>query len=442
MNFLALLTKTRNGESLTCQEIEEIITEFTAGRIPDYQMSAWLMAVYFRGMTREQTAALTQAMAKSGEVVDLGVIPGVKVDKHSTGGVADTVTLVLAPLVAAAGVPVAKMSGRGLGFTGGTVDKLESIPGFHTQLSREEFIHCLSQHNIALTGQSAHLAPADGKIYALRDVTATVESIPLIASSIMSKKLASGADKILLDVKVGRGAFMKDLTSARELAQTMVDIGCDVGKETVAILTDMNQPLGQAIGNSLEVAEAIEVLQGGGSRRLREAALILGSYMVMLGGQADDLAAAQRKVSDLLAGGQALAKFSEWIQAQGGESRVTCDPTLLPQASHETIVCSRETGFIAELDAQALGRLAMNLGAGRKTKDEIIQPAVGLRLKVAIGDRITTGQPLAILYTNSKQDIGKAEEALLAALTIKGEQPPVPPLVLGIVDHNGFHPAS
>ncbi|MDU2065571.1 MAG: thymidine phosphorylase, partial [Sporomusaceae bacterium] len=329
MNFVEKILQTRNGDPLTGSDIEAMIQLFTAGKIPDYQLSAWLMAVFFRGLSREETSALTLAMARSGQMLDLSLVPGIKVDKHSTGGVADTVTLILAPLVAAAGVPVAKMSGRGLGFTGGTIDKLEAIPGFSTALSESDFVAQLHKIGIALTSQSSSIAPADGKIYALRDVTGTIESIPLIASSVMSKKIASGADRILLDVKVGQGAFMKDLAAARELAETMVEIGERLGKKTIALLTDMNQPLGTAIGNGLEVAEAIEILQGGGSRRLREAVLILGSYMLLLAEKAENLQAAQEKLSELLVSGAALAKFEEWIMAQGGHKQILLEPHKL-----------------------------------------------------------------------------------------------------------------
>lgn len=436
MRFLDLLLNKRNGRAHTPEELEMIVTACVANEIPDYQLAAWLMAVYFQGMTLAETSALTLAMAKSGDMIDLSSIPGIKVDKHSTGGVADTVTLILAPLVAAAGVPVAKMSGRGLGFTGGTIDKLESIPGFQTSLSSDQFLYNVRQHGIAISGQSERIAPADGKFYALRDVTGTVESIPLIASSIMSKKIASGADKIILDVKVGRGAFMKNITAAKALAETMVQIGAQVGRETVAVLTSMDLPLGQAIGNSLEVAEALEVLQGQGSKRLRQAVLVLGCQMLLLTGQASDITMAERELERLLDSGLALAKFKEWVTAQGGDSRIAEHPELLERAPIIMEVHSPQAGYLLSLDALALGNLAMELGAGREQKEQSINSTVGIRLQVNQGDFITAGQTVALLHITTALQAPWAQARLLAAFTFTDKPPDDVPLVLAIIKKN------
>jgi pyrimidine-nucleoside phosphorylase len=436
MKFLDLLLNKRNGLSHTPAELDMIVKASVADEIPDYQLAAWLMAVYFQGMTLEETTALTLAMANSGDIIDLSSIPGIKVDKHSTGGVADTVTLILAPLIAAAGVPVAKMSGRGLGFTGGTIDKLESIPGFQTSLRSNQFLYNLLHHGIALTCQSERIAPADGKFYALRDVTGTVESIPLIASSIMSKKIASGADKIILDVKVGRGAFMKNIADATALAETMVQIGTQVGRETVAVLTNMDIPLGQAIGNSLEVAEAIEILHGQGSKRLRQAVLVLGSYMLLLTKHAPNVTSAERQLARLLDSGSALAKFKEWVTAQGGNVKIAEYPELLQCAPVITEVHSPQAGYLLSLDALALGTLAMKLGAGREQKGQIINPAVGIRLQVSQGDLIQMGQIVALLHTTTVVQAQWAETPLLAAFTFTDKPPTSAPLVLAIIKKN------
>lgn len=428
MRMYDLIKKKRDGQSLTKSEIDYIVEGFTSGEIPDYQMAALAMAIYFRGMNLEETVNLTLAMVHSGARLDLSSIPGIKVDKHSTGGVADTTTLVLAPLVAACGVPVAKLSGRGLGHTGGTIDKLESIPGLKVELSAEEFIAKVKKHGMAIAAQSAELTPADKKLYALRDVTATVDSIPLIASSIMSKKIAAGAEAIVLDVKVGRGAFMKDLASARELARIMVKIGKSLGRETVAYITNMDQPLGLAIGNSLEVAEAVQVLRGEGSRDLVTLCLELGSTMLVLGRKAKDKEEAKGKLKEALASGAALEKFREFIVAQGGNGRVVEDLSLLPQARFKASWTAEEDVYLADLPAERLGQLAMELGAGRQKKDDQIDVAVGIVLGGKIGERIGKGQPIATIYANDEARLEGALRELKSCIQLSST--PVSPLPL------------
>ncbi len=409
MRMYDLIMKKRNGGVLTKEEIDFIISSYTKDYIPDYQMSALLMAIYFRGMTPEETANLTMAMAYSGDVMDLSAIKGIKVDKHSTGGVADTTTLVLAPMVAACGAPVAKMSGRGLGHTGGTIDKLESIPGMRVELSEEEFIDNVNKYGIAVIGQTKNLTPADKKLYALRDVTATVDSIPLIASSVMSKKIAAGADAIVLDVKVGRGAFMKDLESAKALAKLMVDIGNSVGRKTVAHVTNMDYPLGLAIGNALEIIEAVQVLKGHGSKDLLEVCMLLGSDMLQIAGVAKDDKEARAKLKEALDSGKALQKFKEFIKAQGGDERVVDDLSLLPQAKYIRPWIADRDVYIKDLMALDLGLVAMKLGAGREKKEDKIDLAVGIMLGGKVGDIVRKGEPIATIYAN---DEGKAEWAL------------------------------
>lgn len=409
MRMYDLIMKKRDGGVLTKEEIDFIISSYTKDYIPDYQMSALLMAIYFRGMTPEETANLTMAMAYSGDVMDLSAIKGIKVDKHSTGGVADTTTLVLVPMVAACGAPVAKMSGRGLGHTGGTIDKLESIPGMRVELSEEEFIDNVNKHGIAVIGQTKNLTPADKKLYALRDVTATVDSIPLIASSIMSKKIAAGADGIVLDVKVGRGAFMKDLKSAKALAKLMVDIGNSVGRKTVAHVTNMDYPLGLAIGNALEIVEAVQVLKGQGSKDLLEVCMLLGSDMLQIAGVAKDDTEARAKLKEALDSGKALQKFKEFIKAQGGDERVVDDLSLLPQAKYIRPWVADRDVYIKDLMALDLGLVAMKLGAGREKKEDKIDLAVGIMLGGKVGDIVRKGEPIATIYANNE---GKAEWAL------------------------------
>jgi len=409
MRMYDLIMKKRDGGVLTKEEIDFIISSYTKDYLPDYQMSALAMAIYFRGMTPEETAHLTMAMAYSGDVMDLSAIKGIKVDKHSTGGVADTTTLVLAPMVAACGAPVAKMSGRGLGHTGGTIDKLESIPGMRIELSEEEFIDNVNKYGIAIIGQTKNLTPADKKLYALRDVTATVDSIPLIASSVMSKKIAAGADAIVLDVKVGRGAFMKDLESAKALAKLMVDIGNSVGRKTVAHVTNMDYPLGLAIGNALEIIEAVQVLKGHGSKDLLEVCMLLGSDMLQIAGVAKDDTEARAKLKEALDSGKALQKFKEFIKAQGGDERVVDDFSLLPQAKYVRPWIADRDVYIKDMMALDLGLVAMKLGAGREKKEDKIDLAVGIMLGGKVGDIVRKGEPIATIYAN---DEGKAEWAL------------------------------
>jgi len=412
MRMYDLIMKKRDGGILSKEEIDFIISSYTKDYLPDYQMSALAMAIYFRGMTPEETANLTMAMAHSGDVMDLSPIKGIKVDKHSTGGVADTTTLVLAPMVSACGAPVAKMSGRGLGHTGGTIDKLESIPGMKVELSEEEFIENVNKHGIAVIGQTKNLTPADKKLYALRDVTATIDSIPLIASSIMSKKIASGADGIVLDVKVGRGAFMKDLESAKTLADLMVRIGNSVGRKTVAHVTNMDQPLGLAIGNSLEIVEAIDVLKGNGSKDLLEVCMVLGSDMLEIAGIAKNNKEARSMLQDALDSGRALNKFKEFIIAQGGDERVVDDIKLLPQAKYVKSWVADKDIYIKDLMALDLGLIAMKLGAGRERKEDVIDLAVGIMLGGKAGDIIKKGDPIATIYANDEEKLKWALEEI------------------------------
>ncbi|EPZ37367.1 Pyrimidine-nucleoside phosphorylase [Anoxybacillus ayderensis] len=403
MRMVDLIEKKRDGHALTKEEIHFIIEGYTKGDIPDYQMSALAMAIFFRGMNEEETAELTMAMVHSGDTIDLSRIEGIKVDKHSTGGVGDTTTLVLGPLVASVGVPVAKMSGRGLGHTGGTIDKLESVPGFHVEISNDEFIELVNKNKIAVVGQSGNLTPADKKLYALRDVTATVNSIPLIASSIMSKKIAAGADAIVLDVKTGAGAFMKDLNDAKALAKAMVDIGNRVGRKTMAIISDMSQPLGYAIGNALEVKEAIDTLKGEGPEDLQELCLVLGSHMVYLAEKASSLEEARHMLEQAMKDGSALQTFKTFLAAQGGDASVVDDPSKLPQAKYVIELEAKEDGYVSEIVADAIGTAAMWLGAGRATKESTIDLAVGLVLRKKVGDAVKKGESLVTIYSNREQ---------------------------------------
>ncbi|WP_430612661.1 pyrimidine-nucleoside phosphorylase [Enterococcus sp. DIV0876] len=402
MRMVDLIEKKRDGKSLTKEEIDYIVTAYTDGSIPDYQMSALLMAIYYVDMTDEEITNLTLAMANSGEVIDLSSIEGIKVDKHSTGGVGDTTTLILAPLVASVGVPVAKMSGRGLGYTGGTLDKLESIPGFKIEIPEEEFIRLVNESKMAVIGQSGDLAPADKKLYALRDVTATVSSIPLIASSIMSKKIAAGADAIVLDVTTGDGAFMKNIDDAKRLAKTMVRIGKLAHRQTMAVISDMSQPLGEAIGNSLEVVEAIETLQGNGPEDLTEMCYVLGSQMVVLAKKADSIEEARQMLSEALRSGKALSKFREMITNQGGDASVVDEPSKLLTAQYEIELPAKKSGVVTKLVANELGIAAMMLGAGRKTKEEDIDHAVGIKLHKKVGEAVSEGESLLTIYSNTE----------------------------------------
>lgn len=380
MRMVDLIEKKRDGNELSKEEIEYIVTNYTNGKIPDYQVSALLMAIFYQDMTNEEITNLTLAIANSGDVIDLSSLEGIKVDKHSTGGVGDTTTLILAPLVASVGVTVAKMSGRGLGYTGGTLDKLEAIPGFQIELSDEEFVRIVNESKVAVIGQSGNLAPADKKLYALRDVTATVDSLPLIASSIMSKKIAAGADAIVLDVTTGDGAFMKNIEDARRLAKTMTSIGKLANRETVAVISDMSEPLGEAIGNSLEVVEAIETLQGNGPEDLVEMCYALGSQMVVLAGKAKTTDEARTLLQEALESGKALAKFKEMIQNQGGDPAIVEHPERILTARYTMELPAKQSGVVSKIVANELGIAAMMLGAGRKTKEEDIDHAVGLKL--------------------------------------------------------------
>nr|5EP8_A Chain A, Pyrimidine-nucleoside phosphorylase [Bacillus subtilis subsp. subtilis str. 168]5EP8_B Chain B, Pyrimidine-nucleoside phosphorylase [Bacillus subtilis subsp. subtilis str. 168] len=400
MRMVDIIIKKQNGKELTTEEIQFFVNGYTDGSIPDYQASALAMAIFFRDMSDRERADLTMAMVNSGETIDLSAIEGIKVDKHSTGGVGDTTTLVLAPLVAALDVPVAKMSGRGLGHTGGTIDKLEAIDGFHVELTKREFIKLVNRDKVAVIGQSGNLTPADKKLYALRDVTGTVNSIPLIASSIMSKKIAAGADAIVLDVKTGAGAFMKTEEDAAELAKAMVRIGNNVGRQTMAVISDMSQPLGFAIGNALEVKEAIDTLKGEGPEDLHELVLTLGSQMVVLAKKADTLDEARAKLEEVMKNGKALEKFKDFLKNQGGDSSIVDDPSKLPQAAYQIDVPAKEAGVVSEIVADEIGVAAMLLGAGRATKEDEIDLAVGIMLRKKVGDKVEKGEPLVTLYAN------------------------------------------
>ena len=439
MRAVDIIHRKRDGGELSREEIAYLIQGYVRGDIPDYQMSAWAMAVFFRGMSARETGDLTLEMARSGEQIDLSPIAGVKVDKHSTGGVGDKTTVILAPLVAAAGVPVAKMSGRGLGHTGGTLDKLESIAGFSVEMEREAFFAQVGDIGAAVIGQSGNITPADKKLYALRDVTATVDSIPLIASSVMSKKIAAGADAIVLDVKTGSGAFMKSLDDSIALAQAMVDIGTHLGRHTVAVISDMDQPLGLNIGNALEVKEGIDTLRGHGPKDLEEVCLILGSQMLVLGGKAKDEAEARELLKGHIADGSALAKLKQIVSAQGGDAGMVEQPERLPSASRTIEVQANEGGYVEGIQAEEIGVAAMLLGAGRETKESVIDLAVGIALVKKSGDAVSPGETLAVLHVN-EASAGKVEEAkrkVQEAYRITPEQAPLKPLVYALVTKDG-----
>lgn len=431
LRMVDIIEKKRDGEALTTTEIRWFIEQYTLGNIPDYQVSAFLMATYFKGMTREETVTLTMAMAQSGHMMDLSSITDYAIDKHSSGGVGDKTTLVVLPLVASCGVPCAKMSGRGLGFSGGTLDKLEAIEGFNVNLTEEEFARLARQNGIALAGQTGVLAPADGKLYALRDVTATVPSLPLIASSIMSKKLASGAQGIVLDVKWGSGAFMTTLDEARELAKVMVRIGADAGRDMVALLSDMNQPLGYTIGNALEVKEAIETLKGGGAPDLREHCLEIARYMLLLAGREKhwvDPDTTRKLLEDNLSNGKAFEKFRQMVEGQGGNLAMIDNPELLPQAREQLGVFATENGYIAGANAEKAAIASLVLGAGRAKKEDSIDHAVGVVLTVKVGDRVRNGDKMGVIHANDLLKAGEAKALLLEAITYSST--PVEPLPL------------
>lgn len=434
MRMYDLILKKRNGKELTTEEINYFIEQYTNGEIPDYQVSALLMAIYFQKMNGRETADLTMAMVKSGDILNLSEINGIKVDKHSTGGVGDTTTLVLGPMVAALGVPVAKMSGRGLGHTGGTIDKLESFKGFSVEMPREKFINNVNNIKIAVGGQTGELAPADKKLYALRDVTGTVDNVSLIASSIMSKKIAAGADCIVLDVKVGEGAFMKTPEAAQELATEMVSIGTNVGRKTVAIISDMDQPLGLGIGNALEVEEAINTLKGNGPKDLVELCLTLGSYMVTLAGAAKNVEEARAKLEETITSGAAIAKLKEFVKAQGGDTACIDDTNLLPKAKYIIPVLADKDGIVEKIHAESIGLIAMELGAGRATKESVIDLAVGIVLNKKRGEQVVKGDVIAYIHSNDENNIEKAKKDILNNYVISPNYVDNIPLIHHIVD--------
>ncbi|NMM65164.1 pyrimidine-nucleoside phosphorylase [Clostridium sp. P21] len=420
MRMVDIIAKKRDGGELTTEEINFFIEGYTNGTIPDYQASSLAMAIYFKDMNDRERADLTMAMVNSGETIDLSAIDGVKVDKHSTGGVGDTTTLVLAPLVASLGVPVAKMSGRGLGHTGGTIDKLESIKGFHVEITKDQFIDLVNRDKVAVMGQTGNLTPADKKLYALRDVTGTVNSIPLIASSIMSKKIAAGADAIVLDVKTGAGAFMKTDKDAEQLAHAMVKIGNNVGRNTMAIISDMSQPLGFAIGNALEVKEAIDTLKGEGPEDLTELVLTLGSQMVVLAKKASTLDEAREKLLESIKNGKALEKFKMFLENQGGDASIADNPEKLPQAKYKIEVPAKESGFVSNMVADEIGIAAMLLGAGRATKEDKIDLAVGIMLRKKVGDKVEKGESLMTIYSN-RENVEEVKAKIYENITISAD---------------------
>ncbi len=433
MRGLDLILKKRNGESLSPDEINFLVKQFNEGIIPDYQMAALLMTVFFQGFSNKETNALTTALASSGEMLDFSFLSDIVVDKHSSGGVGDKVTLILAPLVAAAGIPVAKLSGRSLDFTGGTIDKLESIPGFNANLSIDRFMELVSEHGLAIMAQTDRITPAEGKLYALRDATGTVDDISLIAASIMSKKIAAGASAILLDVKTGSGAFMQSKDEAFHLAETMIRIGKDLGKRTVALITDMNQPLGFAVGNALEVKEAVHVLQGEGPRDVEQLCLILGGYLMALTGKVRNAEEGQVQLSRLINSGAAYEKFKQLVVAQGGDKAFLEDLSLLPKASYIQEIHAGKDGYLVEIDAKRVGKAVSLLGAGRASKEQQIDHAVGLVLNHKVGDSIIKGETLAFIHSNNQENFGTALKELSNAFSIKAEAVEIPPLVYGVV---------
>lgn len=433
MRMYDIIQHKRDNKELSCEEIQFFVEKYTAGNIPDYQAAALAMAIFFNGMTPEETAALTLAMAHSGDVMDLSPIKGIKVDKHSTGGVGDKTSLVLGPMVAALGVPVAKMSGRGLGHTGGTIDKLESFPGFQTGIPEQEFFDNVNRIGIAIAGQTGNLAPADKKLYALRDVTATVESIPLIASSIMSKKIAAGADVIVLDVKVGSGAFMKDEESAVKLADTMVRIGDAVGKKTMAVVSDMDEPLGFAVGNALEVKEAIDTLAGNGPQDLYELCLELGSHMVAGAGKAQNCAEAKEMLAGTIKDGSALKKLAELVEAQGGNPEAVYDTELLPKASIEYEYRADTEGYVSRIVCDIVGTSAMVLGGGRENKDSVIDLSVGIVLEAKKGAYVHKGDVLARFYANDENKLSDAVKRFADAYVIEDSRPAASRLIKKVI---------
>lgn len=433
MKMIDIISKKRLGMELTTEEINFFVEKYTEGSIPDYQVSALLMAIYFQKMNMRETADLTMAMVNSGDVLDLSNIEGIKVDKHSTGGVGDTTTLVLTPMVAALGIPVAKMSGRGLGHTGGTIDKLESFEGFSVEITEEKFIENVNKNKIAIMGQTADLAPADKKLYALRDVTSTVENISLISSSIMSKKIAAGADCIVLDVKIGDGAFMKCYEDAKELAEAMVNIGKNVGRNTVAVISDMDQPLGLAVGNALEVKEAIDTLKGVGPKDLLELCLTLGSNMVVLAEKAKTVEEAREMLLKVIEDGSALKKLREFIESQGGNGNQVDNTDLLPKAKYIVEVKSEVDGYVSKIDSERIGLIAMELGAGRATQEDTVDLAVGIVLNKKRSDKVAKGDVLAYIHSDDESKIEKASKDIIGSYHITDENREAVPLIYGII---------
>lgn len=433
MRMYDIIVKKRNGGALTPEEIRFFVKGCTDGTIPDYQTAALMMAVYFKGMNEQETVCLTMEMAKSGDMLDLSAINGIKADKHSTGGVGDKTSLVLAPLVASIGIPVAKMSGRGLGHTGGTIDKLESFPGFSAEISEETFVRNVNTIGLAIAGQTKNMVPADKKLYALRDVTGTVDSIPLIAASIMSKKLAAGADVIVLDVKTGSGAFMKTEEDSIRLAQEMVRIGNNVGRKTMAVISDMDQPLGYTVGNALEVQEAIDTLNGRGPEDLRKLCLTVGSLMAVGTGKAATVEEAEALLAKKLADGSALKKFAEFIKAQGGDNRAVFDTTLLPKASFEETICAPDDSYVARIESDKVGLCAMKLGGGRETKESAIDLSVGIRIRKKVGDYVKAKEPVAVMYANDKEKLAAAKEEFSSVYTYSKEAVQKPALIRKII---------
>lgn len=433
MRMYDIIAKKRDGGTLTRAEIAFAVNGYVDGSVPDYQMSALLMAIYLRGMTDAETAELTDVMAHSGDMVDLSAIQGIKADKHSTGGVGDKTTLVIAPIVAACGVKIAKMSGRGLGHTGGTIDKMESVPGTRTSLTQEEFFKQVNEIGISVIGQSGKIAVADKKLYALRDVTATVDNMSLIASSIMSKKLAAGADAIVLDVKTGSGAFMKSREDAFALAEEMVKIGKNAGRRTIAVISDMDQPLGMAVGNALEVKEAIATLRGEGPKDFTELCMVLGSQMLMAGGKALSVEQAREALTKVIEDGSALRKLSEFVEAQGGDPTAVTDPSLLPKASMVVPVCADRDGFVGRIACEDVGICSLLLGGGRETKESKIDLSVGILLEKKKGDAVKKGDVLGYLHANDEQRLEAAKDKFLNAYAITDSRPETEPLIKGIL---------
>ena len=439
INPVSLIRKKREGDALTTEEIQHLVRAYTDDSIPDYQMSAFLMAAYLNGLNTDEAAALTDTMLHSGIIVDLDSIPGTKVDKHSTGGVGDKLSLILAPIVASCGVPVPMISGRGLGHTGGTLDKLESIPGFTVDMNLDRYKEIIAKHNLVLAGQTDEIAPADKRLYALRDVTATVESIPLIAGSIMSKKLAEGIDALVLDVKFGSGAFMKKHEDAARLAETLVGIGEKFGKETIAYLTNMEQPLGYAVGNWLEVKESIDCLRGGGPDDVMEITHLLAGTMIYLGKKADSVKQGIEMSHKSVEIGSAFQKWVDIVEEQGGDSSVILEPERFKQAGISEPVIAKESGFVVTMDAFALGMASVELGAGRKAKEDDVDPAAGFILHKKIGDKVQAGETLATLFTNKKGVINKVNDDVIRAITIKNQAPEKLQQITHRIDKNGIH---